>query len=226
MANSTLPASLLLLADGRFPAGAHAHSYGLETAVARGLVDDLDSLADWITGCLHTTWTVDAAVAVQAARPRQPDQWARLDAEATARQISPQARRISRTLGRQLLRTGRAAWPEPALDLVAQAHVDGPLQPMALGAVAAAAGVAPHDVAIVSLHQAIQGAATAAVRLLGLDPYAVTALTAGLRDDLDATASRATDVGDDPAALPGAGAPMLDLLLAAHATAEIRFFAS
>lgn len=226
MATSSHSASLLLLADGRFPAGAHAHSSGLETAVARDLVGDLASLTDWIRGCLHTTWALDAAVAVQAARPRHPDDWARLDAEATARQISPEARRISRTLGRQLVRTGRCTWPTPSLDQVAQAHADGPLQPMALGAVAAAAGIAPPDVAIVSLHHAIQGATTAAVRLLGLDPYAVTALTAGFRDDLDATASRAVEVGDDPAALPAAGAPMLDLLLAAHAAAEIRFFAS
>ncbi|MBM0204330.1 urease accessory protein UreF, partial [Micromonospora sp. STR1s_5] len=30
------PSLLLLLADGRFPAGAHAHSGGLEAAVAAG----------------------------------------------------------------------------------------------------------------------------------------------------------------------------------------------
>ena len=35
-------ASLLLLADGRFPDGAHAHSHGLEAAVAAHLAGRLD----------------------------------------------------------------------------------------------------------------------------------------------------------------------------------------
>ena len=37
-------AALLLLADGRFPAGGHAHSGGVEAAVTHGAVHDTDSL--------------------------------------------------------------------------------------------------------------------------------------------------------------------------------------
>jgi urease accessory protein len=60
--------AVLLLADGRFPSGAHAHSLGLEAAVAAGLVDDLDGLHAWLEGCLGTVWRLDAAVTVQAFR--------------------------------------------------------------------------------------------------------------------------------------------------------------
>ncbi|NEB86732.1 urease accessory protein UreF, partial [Streptomyces anulatus] len=46
-------AALLVLADGRFPAGGHAHSGGAEPAVAGGRVRDADSLADFCRGRLH-----------------------------------------------------------------------------------------------------------------------------------------------------------------------------
>ena len=47
-------ATLLLLADGRLPSGAHAHSGGLEAAVAAGRVTDLDSLTGFLHGRLAT----------------------------------------------------------------------------------------------------------------------------------------------------------------------------
>ncbi|OEV14081.1 hypothetical protein AN218_00785, partial [Streptomyces nanshensis] len=47
-------ASLLVLADGRFPAGSHAHSGGAEAAVQAGRVTDAATLADFCRGRLHT----------------------------------------------------------------------------------------------------------------------------------------------------------------------------
>ncbi|MGW6776309.1 urease accessory protein UreF, partial [Streptomyces sp. NPDC055037] len=47
-------AALLVLADGRFPAGGHAHSGGAEPAVAEGRIRDADSLASFCRGRLHT----------------------------------------------------------------------------------------------------------------------------------------------------------------------------
>jgi len=223
----------LLLADGRLPTGAHAHSGGLEAAVGRGLVADVADLVAWVGGCLHTTWALDAAAAALAhglagdGREVAPAAaWSRLDAEVAARTTSGPARATSRTLGRQLLRTGRAAWPGPALEAAAAVHPNGPLQPLALGALAAGAGVDAASTALLSLHHAVQGATTAAVRLLGLDPYAVGAASAVLAPDLDAAAARAAAHGPDPADLPAAGAPMLDVLLHAHDRAERRLFAS
>lgn len=229
-ATASLPAAVLLLADGRFPAGAHAHSAGLEAAVGRGLVGDLDGLAGWVDGCLATAWRLDAAAAVLAARRQRgavtAGAWQAVDAEVAARLTSVAARTASRSLGRQLLRTGTAAWPELGSSPVGDVHPDGPLQPLALGAVAAAAGATDLAVAGLSLHHNVQGATTAAVRLLGLDPYAVTALAAGLADTLQRVGGSAAGTDDDPALLPAAGAPVLDLLYAAHARADARLFAS
>ncbi|WP_433457733.1 hypothetical protein [Micromonospora sp. CA-248212] len=59
---------LLLLADGRFPAGAHAHSGGLEAAVAAGRVTDLASLEAFLVGRLATAGLVGAAFAAAAHR--------------------------------------------------------------------------------------------------------------------------------------------------------------
>lgn len=56
----------MLLADGRFPSGAPAHSGGVEAAVEAGLVRDLADLEAWVVGCLHRQWLVEAAAAVQA----------------------------------------------------------------------------------------------------------------------------------------------------------------
>ncbi|MFC5941918.1 urease accessory UreF family protein, partial [Micromonospora harpali] len=87
---------LLLLADGRFPAGAHAHSSGLEAAVAAGLVTDLASLRGFLVGRLATGGLVAAAFAVAAHRAAAAGdpgpELARLDVELDARTAAPALR--------------------------------------------------------------------------------------------------------------------------------------
>ena len=56
-------AAALLLADGRLPAGGHAHSGGVEAAVRGGRVIDLGSLVAFLQGRLATAGLVDAALA-------------------------------------------------------------------------------------------------------------------------------------------------------------------
>jgi urease accessory protein len=228
------PAALLatlLLGDGRFPAGAHAHSLGLEAAVNADLVRDLDDLTRWLDGQLHTTWTVDVAVALHAhalagsAAPAEA--WRRLDGEVTARTTSPELRAVSRQLGRQLLRAATRAWPSAALAELQDLHPDGPHVAVVQGAAGAAAGLDAGATAAVVLHGAAQLATSAAVRLLGLDPYAVVGMLADLGPVLASVATvSVAAVGDDPRRLPAVGAPATDLLLARHATADGRLFAS
>ncbi|MBT2229494.1 urease accessory protein UreF [Nonomuraea sp. NEAU-A123] len=236
--------ALLLLTDSRLPAGGHAHSGGTEQAIATGAVHDLASLAAFLRGRLHTSGHVAAALAAAActlSATRSPDTlWDLLDAEADARTASPAQRDASRTQGRLLLRVARRLWPSPALDGLAQA-VPNPHHPIALGAAAHAAGASPEDAALAAAYHAITGSATAAVRLLGLDPVAVHGLLADLAPDLAATASMA-DMGahstEPPGAsgtpladrswaeLPARSAPALDLLAERHAGAKVRLFVS
>ncbi|GAA1752904.1 urease accessory protein UreF [Luedemannella helvata] len=222
--------TLLVLADGRLPSGAHAHSGGLEPAVAAARVADLADLDGFLRGRLATAGLVTAAFAAaacaSAALLTGPGALARLDvldAELDARTPSPAQRKASRQQGRALLRAGRAMWPLPAVSWPAT----GPHQPIALGVITAAAGLDPSHAATTAAYGTISGPASAAVRLLGLDPYRVHALLAALAVDCDRVADRAAAYAkQDPENLPAASAPLLDIGAEVHASWEVRLFAS
>ncbi|MGW0118663.1 urease accessory protein UreF [Streptomyces sp. NPDC003327] len=216
--------ALLVLADGRFPAGGHAHSGGAEAAVKAGRLKDAADLEAFCRGRLHTTGLTSAALAAAAALGHDPHA---LDEAADARTPSPALRAAARRLGRQLLRAGRAAWPAPELDALATAFPRGAHQPVVLGTVARAAGLGPEDAAHCVAYETIGGPATAAVRLLGLDPYRATAVLARLAPEADEVVARATAAAHQGVdALPAASAPLLDLTAEQHATWPVRLFAS
>ncbi|WP_430502410.1 urease accessory protein UreF [Micromonospora trifolii] len=229
----TTPSLLLLLADGRFPAGAHAHSGGLEAAVAAGRVTDLASLEAFLAGRLATAGLVGAAFAAAAHRAAvlaepaaRSGALTRLDAELDARTAAPALRAVSRRQGRALLRAGRAIWPDaPFADL--PATPGGAHQPLVLGLLCAAAGLSRVETATIAAYGTLTGAASAGVRLLGLDPYQVQALLVGLADACDGAAADAARAADDPPErLPAAAAPLADIHAEIHATWEVRLFAS
>ncbi|MET7863522.1 urease accessory protein UreF [Micromonospora taraxaci] len=228
------PSLLLLVADGRFPAGAHAHSGGLEAAVAAGRVTDLATLEEFLAGRLATAGLVGAAFAAAAHRAAVaegtggslPSMLGQLDAELDARTAAPTVREVSRRQGRALLRAGRTIWPDaPFGDL--PATPSGVHQPLVLGLLCAAAGLSRLDTATVAAYGTVTGAASAGVRLLGLDPYRVQALLVGLADACDGTAAEAARAADGPPErLPAAAAPLADIHAEIHATWEVRLFAS
>ncbi|HLU96246.1 MAG TPA: urease accessory UreF family protein [Thermobifida alba] len=228
-----LPAALLLLADSRLPAGGHAHSGGLEPAAAAGAVTDLPALAGFLGGRLATAGLVTAAVAAAACAlagrtpraGRSAEGWAVLDGETDARTPSPAARDASRSQGRSLLRAVRATSPHPVLD--ALAGLSAPHHPLVLGAAVAVAGGTPADAASIGAYGAVTGPASAAVRLLGLDPLAVQRVLAELAPRVDAVAAEAALHADgDPAALPAASAPALDVYAELHVRSGLRLFES
>lgn len=219
-------AALLLLADGRLPAGGYAHSGGLEPAIEAGLVRDLDDVTAFICGRLDTTGQVAAAFAAaacQAGRTADGPRLQDLDAALDARTPSPAARATSRQLGRQLLRTAPTLRSDPRYSLLGRQ----PHQPLALGVTCAVFDLTPHDVALVVLHETATGVAGAAVRLLSLDPAAAYAVLAGLTGKLDDLATIAAGRCDaDTAELPAAAAPLLDLYAEQHTGRTARLFAS
>ena len=231
-------ALLLLLLDSRAPAGAHHHSGGMEAAVGTGLVTGLASLEDFCRTRLRTSARVCAAFAAASARLQSDaaersvalahaqHQWAALDAEFEARTPSEAMRTASRQLGRGLLRLVRSVLPEA--DLVtpfSRCAGPAPHHPLVLGAGVAQAGGTPELAARAAALAACAGPASAAVRLLGLDPFAVQGLLARLAPGIDACAA-ACAVAAAPSALPADAAPALDLLADFHLTAEVRLFAS
>ncbi|MET9663013.1 urease accessory UreF family protein, partial [Streptomyces sp. NPDC006510] len=137
-------AALLVLADGRFPAGGHAHSGGAEAAVKTGRIRNAEDLAEFCRGRLHTIGLTTAALAAAAAHGHDP---LALDEAADARTPSPALRAVSRRLGRQLMRAARATWPGPELAALASARPRGAHQPVVLGLTARSAGLGPEDAA-------------------------------------------------------------------------------
>ena len=224
--------ALLLLADSRLPAGGHAHSGGVAPAVEAGLVggqtkndNDLRDVVGFLRGRLHTAGLLAGAVAARAAylAGTGTTDWAELDAEVDARTPAPAQRAVSRAQGRALLRVARRAFPDARL----KALGDHPHHPMMLGVAVQIAGGTPAEAAEIAVAGAISGPASAAVRLLGLDPLALTAAQMALAAEADAVALQAASYADQTTdALPAPSAPLLDLLAQAHARSEVRLFAS
>jgi urease accessory protein len=210
-----MSSALLALADSRLPAGGHAHSGGVEQAIAAGVVTDPASLSTFPRRRLATAGSVAAGLAA-AACGADATVLALLDAEADARTPSPALRAASRQQGRGLVRVGRRAWPSGAWDSIPAL----PHHPIALGVAAAAGGLTPRDAAQAAAYLSVSGAATAAQRLLAMDPLTVAAVTARLSPDIDAVAASATGT------LPAITDPLLDLLAEVHAARKDRFFAS
>ncbi len=229
----------LLLADGRFPSGGHAHSSGLEAAVAAGRVTDLAGLESFLHGRLSYAAPVAAAFTatthLTATRlGRAPSHthsdnkvpFLSLDAELEARTVSPALRLASRRQGRALLRAGRLTWPSELYAYLPK-HPDGPHQPLALGVTTAAAGLSTEESAHIAAYGVLTGPASAAVRLLGLDPYQVQNLLARLAGACDEIAAAAAAVAHkSPEELPAHAAPLTDISAELHATWEVRLFAS
>ncbi|MFG3153269.1 urease accessory protein UreF [Streptomyces sp. NPDC048219] len=221
-------AALLVLADGRFPAGGHAHSGGAEAAVKAGHITDAASLEAFCRGRLHTSGAVTASLAAAAALGVDPEE---LDRAADARTPSPALRAVARRLGRQLMRAARATWPDPGLEVLAGRFPKGAHQPVVLGLAARAAGLGALDAAYCSAYEGVSGPATAVVRLLGLDPFDATAVLARLAAEVDRVAADAVEaaqlaLSEGADALPARSAPLLEIGAEAHAAWAVRLFAS
>ncbi|MDQ0711800.1 urease accessory protein [Streptomyces luteogriseus] len=221
-------AALLVLADGRFPAGGHAHSGGAEAAVKAGRISGAASLGEFCRGRLHTAGLMAAGLSAAAALGIDP---VALDRAADARTPSPALRVAARKLGRQLLRAARATWPSAELDALGREFPKGAHQPVVLGLAARAAGLGPGDAAYCAAYESVSGPASATVRLLSLDPFDATRVLARLAPDVDRVADRAVEaarkvVDEGVDALPAGSAPLLEVGAEVHAAWPVRLFAS
>lgn len=229
-------AALLALADQRLPNGGHVHSGGVEQAIADGVIHDLPSSERFLERRARVSGRVAAglmAAAVTAAgRPGAPARMMRLDAEADARMASPAQRAASRAQGRGLLRLAAATWPAPSVHLAWRDLGPRPHLPLVLGSAARAAGVDRDDAAVATVYLVVTGAATAAQRLLALDPVTLAATTLRLGPLMEEVAAGALGPTDGltpetvPETLPDDSDPLMDLLAERHAAREERLFAS
>jgi urease accessory protein len=151
--------------------------------------------------------------------------WAELSAELDARTPSGAARAASRAQGRSLLRIVAAVHGPDRLAVLRDGCGPAPHHPLVFGAACAAADITASDAALALALASVTAPASAAVRLLGLDPVGVHALLATLAVDVDAVAATAAH----PVAaheLPAAASPLLDILTELHTSQNGRLFAS
>jgi urease accessory protein len=107
---------LLQLTDSTFPTGAFAHSFGLETYVARGMVRTAATLEAFIANTLRHAVAPSDGVACVAVAQAEADWEAvvqRLDRRLTAMKTVTEFRDASRTLGLRLLRTATQLFALP-----------------------------------------------------------------------------------------------------------------
>lgn len=214
MSNLASLSTLLALSDSRLPTGGHVHSGGVEEAITSGLVVDLPTLRAFLRRRIRTSGLVTASVA--AAVHAGSLSLTQADHETDARTPAPAARSASRAQGRGLVRLARKVWPDHDWDTVGvKPHLG-----VAAGAVGEASGLMPEQTAISVVYTTMTGSATAAQRLLALDPGDVAALTFALSPLCDQTAAEAAkelaDLSD----------PLLDVLAQRHAERDRPLFVS
>jgi urease accessory protein len=107
---------LLQFTDTAFPTGAFAHSFGLETYVAKGIVDTAGTLEAFIANTLMHAIAPSDGVACIAAAQVGAD-WEglvqRLDRRLTAMKTVTEWREASRSLGTRFLRTATQLFTVP-----------------------------------------------------------------------------------------------------------------
>jgi urease accessory protein len=207
-------ATLFALADSRLPIGGHVHSGGVEEAVTSGLVRDAATVEAFLRRRIRTSGLVAASVAASVCRGDMTA--ARADAETDARTPSPASRAASRAQGRGLLRLAKHAWPHHGwAGLGPRPHLS-----TAFGEVGGVCSATAVEVATVVVYTTMAGAATAAQRLLALDPAEVAACSIRLVDLCDRTAVAAAE------GLAALSDPLLDILAERHALRDRPLFAS
>ena len=175
-----MTAALLTLADSRLPAGGHTHSGGVEQAIAAGVVHDPASLAAFLRRRLATSGAVAAGLAAAACRRSTPPTRSLSWPGSTPR---PTPGRRRRRCGR---RPGSRAAGSSAWDAAPGRRPRGTRCPAGPTTRSRSAwpprppGCGPRDAAQAAAYLSISGPATAAQRLLAMDPLTVAAVTARL----------------------------------------------
>jgi len=242
---ASLDPRLMLWLSPSFPVGAFAFSHGLEQAAARGWIRNAATLEAWLRDLIqHGSLRNDLILmgeAWRAARSPTPrvggeSGLSAINALALALQPSVERHLETRTQGNAFFATIHAAWPCEGLEAVQQALFPSPLvgegqggglgdiaYPVAVGAVAAAHGIAL-DAALMGYALAFAGnLISAAIRLSVIGQTDGQRVMAALMLDLDGAAfDAATSTLDDL----GSSTFRSDLAQLAHETLYSRLFRS
>lgn len=222
--------AVLQLADGVFPAGGFAHSFGLETYAQDGRVTDREGLEAFVVahleGAAGPADAVAVAAAVRAAAESDRSAWLELDGRLEAMKAVPEFRAGSRQMGRQTARVAAAVADDPFLAALARAVEDG-LTPGHHAAVFGAAlgrrGVAPEPAAAAFLYSTATLLVGAGLRLIAVGQLDGQRILAAM---LPRVARLAAIAAATPVDEMWSFTPALELAGLRHAGLERRLFRS
>ncbi len=203
-----------------FPIGGFAYSGGLERAVHDGLVKDAAGLIAWLTSLLRqgTLWN-DAVLFGEA--------WRQFEDEAALKEVAELGLALAGSAERhaETLSLGKAfasaasAWRHPVLDRLPRAV---PF-PVAVGAIAAAHGVAAAQALAAYLHAAVSQSVSAGIRLGVSGQVEGVAILAEIEDLISQIAEKASLATLDDL---GGAAVQAEIASLRHETQHSRLFRS
>jgi urease accessory protein len=222
---------LLQITDSALPISGYTHSWGLEAAIARGMVRDPQSLEHWTARWLRTSLGplegVLVAAGCRAARTGTHADLLALNRLAETSIMPPSTRKASREMGEQLLALGATwAWSSARLAPFVSAKTDdadGWHHSVAFGLIGAIAGGETEDVLTAYLHQATLGMIGAGVRAIPLGHTHGQQVLAYLQDEIRELAAALCDRDPETA---GAGCPFYEILCDEQTRLYARMFRS
>ena len=223
--------SLFQLADGVFPAGGFAHSFGLETYAQRGDVHDGRGVEAFVRAQLSgSSGPADAVAAAAASRRATVCDLAgcvAIDERLDAMRIVPEVRAASRQMGRQTARVAAALDDADTFVHRLFEAIENGVTPghhaVVFGAVTGRRGAAPERAAAALLYSTASLLVNSALRLVRLGQLDGQRILSGLTPLIVELARRAAERDPDEM---WSFAPGLELAALAHADLEMRLFRS
>lgn len=222
--------SLLQFSDGLFPAGAYAHSFGLEARVQAGEVTDANGvqsfLSAYLEGCAAPTDCVAVLCARRAAAAGDIASCFALDETIDAMKTPSELRDASRQMGRQTLRVATHLPCHALLDefakFVAEEKTPGH-HSVVFGIIGGVLDWDALDMIGAYLYSTSAALVGASLRLLPLGQLAGQSILSNVRPLI---ASLAAEVQDKNEADMWSFAPALEITSMQHALLDARLFRS
>lgn len=221
--------SALQLSDTFFPTGLYTLSHGFEAFVQAGLVSKAEVealLRDYLENVLGPADGVALSHAHRATEGRDLGRLMEIDRRLFAMKLVREGREASRRVGKRILTTAVKLSPDPLLRDYLAAVGAGACPgnaAVALGAVAAALGIARREAMLIELYTFTASVLGAAMRLIRLDHEEAQLILSGLRHCMVRVVQENIDKSLQEMR---AFAPLIDIMGAVHERARVRLFIS